>query len=102
MLEDNMEREMSTTVITANGRAFLPDLGPLPAAEILYAYARVLEMYVGFEISTHVKWLGLDLSPVYEPRWQSSICIGLCKTKAEVPALAKSSFQIVNPEKEKL
>jgi len=72
----------------------------MPDVEVLYAYARTLGMHVGFEISTHVKWLGIDPSPIFEPRWPSRICIGLCKTRDDVPALAASSFDIVNPVRE--
>ncbi|MGB8355835.1 MAG: hypothetical protein WCD79_18195 [Chthoniobacteraceae bacterium] len=99
-MKEKAAQEISTTVITANGRSFLPDLGPMPDAEILYAFARTLDLYIGFEISTHVKLLGLDPSPIYEPRWPSRICIGLCKTKGDVPAMAVNSFEIVNPATE--
>lgn len=92
--------EVSTTVVTASGRAFLPDLGPAPDVETLHALARKLEMFVGFELSTHVKWLGLDPSPVYNPQKRARLCIGLCRTHQDVPILAQSSFDVINPEQE--
>ena len=100
MGEDSNGREITTTVITVGGRAYLPDLGPMPDAETLYAFARFLKMYVAFEISTHVKSFGVEQSPVYDPRHSSRICVGLCKTKGDVPLLASSSFEVVNTEKE--
>ena len=94
------EREVVTTIITAGGRAYLPDLGPMPEAEILYAIARHLEMYVAFELNTHVRSFGIESNPVYEPRQPGRICLGLCKTKEEVPLLARAAFHVVNTDRE--